>query len=460
MIGIKDGAVLQRGADNSCNIMVYGISDARSSYGTDARNVYGTVTRCKYGTDHPDIDANVIEISEDAVCITGIPVGGPYCVSLDGMIYKDIYVGDVWLLAGQSNMEGNGVYRPGDTQPVSDAIRAYCLDGKWKAAAHPTHLPTETRDNIHRRDTEEARKEWQYKGVGPGIAFAGKMHELTGVPQGIVCCAKGGSRLEEWSPDRRDEAGDSLYGSLLLSLKDTGHRVAGLFWSQGCSEGMSGNKDIAGYFTNATEDVFSAIRKDVGAQIPIVQMQLCRLYGLDPDAVGESFTAVREAQRTLDEHVDKILTVPTVHLQLDDIVHLSADSQDVLGTQAAEAMYLLAFGERTGLLPPIKYASYHMTADKNTGNAIITVKYKNVYGGLKADVRPMGFTVSDEALKVKNNRIFHAEVMDDSVVLRVAATCEQIKGLFLGYGCGAAPDCNVTDAAGRSIPAMAGIWLG
>ena len=84
MIGIKDGAVLQRGADNNCNIMVYGISDAK----------------CKYGTEHPDLDANVIEISEDAVCITGIPVGGPYCVSLDGMIYKDIYVGDGWDTVG------------------------------------------------------------------------------------------------------------------------------------------------------------------------------------------------------------------------------------------------------------------------------------------------------------------------------------------------------------------------
>lgn len=444
MIGIKDGAVLQRGADNSCNIMVYGISDAR----------------CKYGTERPDISAKVEIVSEAVVCITGIPVGGPYCVSINDMVFKDIYVGDVWLLAGQSNMEGNGVYRPGDTQPGNDEIRAYCLDGKWKAAAHPTHLPTEARDDIHRRDTEEARKEWQYKGVGPGIAFGRRMHELTGIPQGIICCAKGGSTLEEWSPDKRDEAGNSLYGSLLLSLKDTGSRVAGLFWSQGCSEGMTGNTNIGEYFTDATADVFRAIRKDADAQIPIVQMQLCRIYGLDPEAVGESFTAVREAQRTLGAHVERLLTVPAVHLQLDDIVHLSADSQDVLGMQAAEAMYLLAFGERAGILSPIEYAGYHMTADKNTGNAIITVKYKNVYGGLKADVRPMGFSVSDEALKVRNNRVFRAEIVDDSVVLRLAATCEQIKGLSLGYGCGAVPDCNVTDAAGRSIPAMAGIRLG
>lgn len=443
MIGIKDGAVLQRGADNSCNIMIYGISDAR----------------CKYGMDRPDLSAKVQSISQDAVCITGIPVGGPYHVSVNDMVFKDIYVGDVWLLAGQSNMEGNGVYRSGDTQPMSDEIRAYCLDGKWKMAAHPTHLPTRARDNIHRLDTEEAIKEWQYKGVGPGIAFAEKMKELTGVPQGIICCAKGGSTLEQWSPAGRDEAGDSLYGSLLLSLKDTGSRVAGLFWSQGCSEGMSGNKDIADYYTNATTAVFSAIRKDLDDQIPIVQMQLCRIYGLDPHVVGESFTAVREAQRTISERIEKILTVPTVHLRLDDIVHLSADSQDILGTQAAEAMYLLAFGEKAGLMPPIEYSGYRIDADKNTGNAVITVKYKNVYGGLKADVRPLGFSVSDEALKVKNNRIFDAAILEDSIILRLAAAPEQITGLSLGYGCGAAPDCNVTDAAGRSLPAMAGIRL-
>ena len=443
MIGIKDGAVLQRGADNNCNIIVHAVSGAR----------------CKYGTDRPDISAKVQSISKDAVCITGIPVGGPYYVSVNDMVFKDIYVGDVWLLAGQSNMEGNGVYRSGDTQPISNEIRAYCLEGKWKPAAHPTHLPTKARDNIHRLDTEEAGREWQYKGVGPGVAFAKKMNGLTGVPQGIVCCAKGGSTLEQWSPDKREEAGGSLYGSLLLSLKDTGSRAAGLFWSQGCSKGMSGNRDIAEYYTTATADVFSAIRKDLKAQIPIVQMQLCRIYGLDPDVVGESFTAVREAQRGVSERIEKLFTVPTVHLRLDDIVHLSADSQDILGTQAAEAMYLLAFGEKAGLMPPIEYSDHRIAADKNTGNAVITVKYKNVYGGLKADVRPMGYSVSDEALRVKNNRVFDAEALGDRIILRLAGTCEQIKGLFLGYGCGAAPDCNVTDAAGRSVPAMAGIQL-
>lgn len=443
MIGIKDGAVIQRGVDNSCDIIVYGISDAQ----------------CKYGTECPSLNAKVQQISEDAVCITGIPVGGPYYVSINDVVFQDIYVGDVWLLAGQSNMEGNGVYRPGDTQPIRDEIRAYCLEGEWKTAAHPTHLPTSARDRSHRLDTEEARKEWQYKGVGPGIAFAKKMNELTGVPQGIVCCAKGGSTLEQWSPAGRDEGGDSLYGSLLLSLKDTGSRVAGLFWAQGCSEGMSGNREIAEYYTKATRDVFSAIRRDLEDQTPIVQMQLCRIYGLDPDAVGESFTAVREAQRRISEKIEKLLTVPTVHLPLDDIVHLSADSQDILGTQAAEAMYLLAFGEKAGLMLPIEYAGYCIAEDKNTGNAVITVKYKNVHGNLKANVRPLGFSVSDEPLKVKNNRVFDAKVLEDSIILRLAATREQIRGLFLGYGCGAVSDCNVTDAAGRSVPAMAGIRL-
>lgn len=443
MIGIKSGAVLQRGIDDHCNIIVYGVHDVC----------------CKYGSEYPDKYACAEYISDNKFRITGIPTGGPYCVAVNDMVFKEVYVGDVWLLAGQSNMEGNGVYRPDDTQVICDEIRSYSLEGVWQSAAHPTHLPIRARDNIHRLDTVEAKKEWKYKGVGPGVAFAKRMQELTGVPQGIVCCAKGGSTMEDWSPNRRDEAGNSLYGSLLMSLKDTGSCVAGLFWSQGCSEGMSSNKDIGDYYTNSTVEFFTALRKDLNRQIPIVQMQLCRIYGLDPEIVGESFTAVREAQRTMNEKVKGILTVPTVHLKLDDIVHLSADSQQIFGTQAAEAMHYLVFGAEAGILPPIEYSGYHITKDENTDNAIITVEYKNVSGILEASVRPMGFSVSDERLKVKNNRVFDVVLNGNSVILRLAAKYEHIKGLFLGYGCGAAPDCNITDAMGRSIPAMAGIEI-
>ena len=40
--------------------------------------------------------------------LTGIPVGGPYSLFINSEIYNNIYVGDVWILAGQSNMEGHG----------------------------------------------------------------------------------------------------------------------------------------------------------------------------------------------------------------------------------------------------------------------------------------------------------------------------------------------------------------
>ena len=45
--------------------------------------------------------------------LTGIPVGGPYTLTIsdkNGEVdFDNIYVGDVWILAGQSNMEGAGL---------------------------------------------------------------------------------------------------------------------------------------------------------------------------------------------------------------------------------------------------------------------------------------------------------------------------------------------------------------
>ena len=101
--GINDGMVAQRGtATNECDILMSLECDGEPAAKYDGKAV--SLTR-----------------EGDNWRLTGIPVGGPYTLTIsdkNGEVdFDNIYVGDVWILAGQSNMEGAGL--------MADAEYAY-----------------------------------------------------------------------------------------------------------------------------------------------------------------------------------------------------------------------------------------------------------------------------------------------------------------------------------------------
>ena len=91
--GLKSGAVLQRDENNLC----------RCTFGAD---VCGEI-RSSIGKTE--------KIGDGVYSLEGIPVGGPYDIIIsddrESVTLSAIYVGDLWLLAGQSNMEGSGKWR-------------------------------------------------------------------------------------------------------------------------------------------------------------------------------------------------------------------------------------------------------------------------------------------------------------------------------------------------------------
>src|SRR6202042_2366339 len=131
--------------------------------------------------------------------------GGPYQLVLgrgdDCTNVEEFFVGGVWVLAGQSNMEGAGFLE--NSTPPDDLVRALYMDGHWGKAMDPLHSLNDSPDAAHAPIRWSPRvlsrmNTIRTKGVGPGISFGSEMVRRTGgIPQGLVCCAHGGTTMKQ-----------------------------------------------------------------------------------------------------------------------------------------------------------------------------------------------------------------------------------------------------------------------
>ena len=101
-------------------------------------------------------------------------------------------MGDLWVLAGQSNMEGVGDLI--DVTPPNPRVMLLGMDGKWAQAEEPLHWLVDSPDPVHSGDpkTRAERSAQEHKtrkkGAGLGLPFAVAMVESTGVPIGLIAC--------------------------------------------------------------------------------------------------------------------------------------------------------------------------------------------------------------------------------------------------------------------------------
>jgi len=108
-LGPAPGQVLQRDADGRATIKLAGTALRAANKIVEARvlNAAGPL---------PGFDWKALErvkANKWGGLLQGVPQGGPYSLEVRIVagtpeVIKDIYIGDLWVLAGQSNMEGVG----------------------------------------------------------------------------------------------------------------------------------------------------------------------------------------------------------------------------------------------------------------------------------------------------------------------------------------------------------------
>jgi len=385
-----------------------------------------------------------------------LPVGGPYTVELrietaagktpEHLRIRDVLVGDVWILAGQSNMQGIGLLR--DAERPHRMVRAHYMDDRWDVARDPIHNIHAALDPVHGAGAPGAVIPQDVKtGVGPGVSFARWMHRTSAVPQGLIACAHGGTSMSQWNPKYKRLGGRSLYGAMVRRFVRNGGRVAGVVWYQGESDAH--DRRCAELYTRRMKTLIRAMRRDFGdPKLPVAIVQIARVIGWPAESAA-NWNSIQDQQRRLPDAIDRLAVVPAIDLELDDTIHISGRAQRRLGRRLAGAMTVLTRADRAAK-GPIKLRRIRLDPHPFHGPAEIIVEYDNVIGALRAPGRPMGFSL-DGAL---GGGISHVALRGSHAVLRSAVPFNDLGEMSLHYGAGMNPCCNITDAADRSLPVM------
>ncbi len=403
-----------------------------------------------------------------SVNLDDLRTGGPYRVELriragrkvvDRLSVDDVFVGDVWILAGQSNMEGIGnlVHAP----KPHPQVRAFFMRDEWGVAEEKLHYLSEAVDIVHnsygdepgrppKEELEKGRANL-VKGTSPGLAFALDMLRRTRIPQGLIPCAHGGTSMAQWSPKLRHLGGGSLYGAMMRRYEKLGQGIAGILWYQGESDA---SPDCAPAYTQNMINLVSATRRDMGLpKLPWAIVQLGCHAARENEA---SWNSVQEQQRRLPEVIRYLDVAPAIDLELDDGIHIGGKAQVRLGRRLARVADRLVHktkGVKPGII--LKKIEIVPTPHSNIGAPCrsVLITYVNVAGKLVSDGRAAGFALL-------NHRgedicgIFKTTVRGSQVLLHTNQPRHMLEMLSVSYGHGRYPVCTITDREGMSIPGM------
>jgi sialate O-acetylesterase len=390
--------------------------------------------------------------------LTGIPAGGPYKVEVRAggatAVIDDVYVGDLWILAGQSNMEGVGDLA--DVQKPDPMVHTFDMFDQWAIATEPLHNLPGAVDRVHWRKNPQGELERltgealatfnanRKKGAGLGLPFAVEMVRRTGIPVGLVPCAHGGTSMDQWSPALKDKAGDSLYGAMLRRFHEVGGHVTGVLWYQGESDA---NPKAAPLFQDKFEKFVVAVRDDFGQpNMPFYYVQIGR--HVDRSNVAE-WNAVQEYQRTLAQSIPHAGMVPSVDSALDDGIHVSTQDQKRMGKRLAVLATrdlfpaMSDYGQQKGGPRPVS---------ANFASGILKLIFDGVNGRLQSEGRIAGFTIHD-AQGQPVPMIYKARFDPaDGNIIYLHLSGRLPEGATIRYGFGKDPYCNVTDSKDMGMP--------
>lgn len=326
-----------------------------------------------------------------SIRLRSVPSGGLYRIETmlrrsDGSVgasrgdmVHHVGVGEVWLIAGQSNAEGYG-RKPVDDGPTL-GIHSFRNHGSWSLATHPLDDSTDTLYPENRPANNPSHSPW--------IAFAKYLKRALGCPIGLIPTSLGGSPLSAWN---RKENG-ILFETMLRCVRDSESGIAGVVWYQGESEAMGENlwSSYEKRFVNVVKDLRRSFRNPA---LTVITAQLNRWIGENSDAPETSYKweSMRDVQRRIAGSMENVYAIPTTDLPLSDQIHNDSGSNLVI----ARRMAMIALGAVYG--HPVHYLFPDCSSARRVSSDQIELTFENVEGRLRCEAVPQGllpFTVRD-----------------------------------------------------------------
>lgn len=387
-----------------------------------------------------------------------VPVGGPYTlevrVTAKGKAslrrITGLLVGDLWILAGQSNMDGCG--KLVNLEPPSRMVHAFYYDETWDVARDPLCWVNESIDPVHwfSDDAEERERlnrenrAFRENGAGLGVRFGRDLYRATGVPVGLLVCSHGGTSMAQWDPSLKSQGGKSLYGSMLRRVREAGGRAAGCLWYQGESDAHSADKGTG--YAEKLRVLVESIRSDFGTpDMPFIQVQLGPFFDNEATA-SEGWNRVQTEQLAAEKQIAHSALVTAIDSTLTDPIHLDAVSLRRIGARMALQAQRLRFG-RTDIEAGPRPSGISYADDSRTR---LRITFAEVNGTLKPARGRCGYTVEANGHKLEVRGWARDAGDHCSVVITLAEPAP--KGSVLWYGKGLTPGCELVDALDLAVP--------
>ncbi len=235
-----------------------------------------------------------------------------------------IGVGDLWIIAGQSNSAGCGLGECDD--PPQLGVHLFNNAMRWSLATQPLNESTDTAHPANREDGNSAHSPW--------LTWAKLVQKVTGFPIGLIQTSLGGSPLRLWNPT---EPGDnSLYEVMLQAVAAAGGKARGVLWYQGETDAI---EHIADTYERRFTAAVRAWRKALkNPKLAVLTVQLNRLQQIVDEKGNLNWTMLREAQRRVANSLAGVTIIPTLDLPLSDPIHISPHGNLLLARRAADAV--------------------------------------------------------------------------------------------------------------------------
>lgn len=299
------------------------------------------VRECDGSTVKDWTEAERMEQNRWKAVIADVPAGGLYRIEsclkyaewdcrkcTRGDMIHHIGVGDIFLIAGQSNAAGRSKAVVMDEPSM--AVHVLRSDGCWDMASHPLG---ETTDMLFADNFENHNP-----GHSPWLHFAKILQREMGYPIGLIPAASGGTPIKWWL-DR--EAGN-LTDCAVKLVNKAASKIKAVLWSQG--EADTGESAEA-YEENLI-GLIGLMRSCLSApSLPFIMVQTNRCLSDAGAKQDRGYGMVRQAQLSAMKLLENVWTVPSADLPVWDVMHNSSAADMVIGERCAGCALSVIYGK-------------------------------------------------------------------------------------------------------------------